>query len=371
MKKNLKLIQNNLVELLENKKILITGGAGFIGGTLIRRLLKKSEAKIYNLDKLTYCSDLQSINQLLKNSKNKNNRYSFYKIDLFNQKELLEIICNIKPDIIMHLAAESHVDRSIDNADLFLKSNVIGTYNLLEAVKKYYSSLKNEKKNKFIFHHISTDEVFGTLGDSGKFNEETNYNPRSPYSATKASSDHLVRSWYHTFNLPIIITNCSNNFGPWQFPEKLIPLVIRKAILKEKIPIYGDGLNIRDWLFVEDHIDALLLVIIFGNAGETYCVGGGEEKTNIDIVKKICKYLDLKLNPTNSYLTQIDYVADRPGHDYRYSIDSSLIKKNLGWIPEHNFDTALFKTIDWYINNQNWCEKKIKDSGYQLERIGN
>jgi len=242
---------------------------------------------------------------------------------------------------------------------------------LLEAVKKYYSSLNNNRKNEFIFHHISTDEVFGSLGDSGQFNEKTKYDPRSPYSASKAASDHLVRSWYHTFNVPVIITNCSNNYGPWQFPEKLIPLVIRKAIMEEPIPVYGNGLNIRDWLFVEDHIDALLLAIIFGNVGESYCIGGGEEKTNKDIVHKICKYLDSKLHPKNSYSTQINYVDDRPGHDYRYSIDSSLIQNKLGWRPLHDFDKALFKTIDWYINNQKWCEQKIIDSGYGLQRLGN
>ena len=359
MAKNLEAIKSNLFDLLENKKIVITGGAGFIGGTLIRRLLIESEAKIFNLDKLSYSSDLKSINNLLKNNEEKNNRYKFYKIDLFNQKELLEIICNIKPDIVMHLAAESHVDRSIDNANLFIKSNVLGTYNLLEAVKNYYSSLSNNRKNKFIFHHISTDEVFGTLGDKGQFNEKTKYDPRSPYSASKAASDHLVRSWHHTFGIPCLITNCSNNYGPWQFPDKLIPVIILNALNQNKIPIYGDGQQIRDWLFVEDHIDALLLIASKGEIGDTYCIGGDNERTNNEVAKLICSILDNLKPISKPYSDFITYVSDRPGHDLRYAIDASFLKKKLKWFPKQGFRSGLELTVKWYLENMKWTESVL------------
>ena len=271
------------------KRILLTGGAGFIGSCLVRRLLKNTSSKIFNLDFLGYSSDLSSI-QNLTQSKNKN-RYFHLKNDLRNFEEIQQIMREVDPDIIIHLAAESHVDRSINNPSDFIESNIIGTYNLLEAARKHFENISLERKEVFIFQHISTDEVYGTLGDSGKFSENTPYDPRSPYSASKASSDHLVNAWFHTYNLPILITNCSNNYGPYQFPEKLIPLMVTKALKGEKLPIYGDGKNIRDWIFVEDHIDGLLFVMNKGKIGNKYCLGGNNERTNIDLVKMICNYL--------------------------------------------------------------------------------
>ena len=349
-------------------RYLITGGAGFIGGALIRKLIMNKENIIFNLDKLGYASDLESINDSIKI--NNLNNYNFLNIDLANEESLYNAIQKAKPDIIMHLAAESHVDRSIDEPSQFLKSNIVGTFNLLQVAKEYWSNLKPEEKNNFRFHHISTDEVFGSLGERGHFSEDTPYDPRSPYSATKASSDHLVRAWFHTYKLPILITNCSNNFGPWQFPEKLIPLVISKALNGKKIPIYGDGLNIRDWLFVEDHVEALLLVIQKGQIGQSYCIGGYGERTNKYIVELICTFLDKK-NPVNApHKKLIEFVQDRPGHDRRYSIDPSKISNELGWKPSHNVEEGLEKTVDWYLSNNHWTEKIIQKSNYRLGRIG-
>ncbi len=349
----------------------MTGGAGFIGGCLVRRLLQFTTAKIFNLDKCSYASDLSSIDKLLTDlGDDFRNRNSLLKVDLadFNATELA--VKTADPDIIFHLAAESHVDRSIDSPRAFLESNIVGTFNLLEATRKHWEALPTDRKRNFRFHHISTDEVFGSLGNVGSFSETTSYDPRSPYSASKASSDHLVKSWNHTYDLPVVLTNCSNNFGPWQFPEKLIPLVILKAISGDSIPLYGDGSNIRDWLFVEDHIDALLLAATQGEIGRTYCIGGFGERSNKQVVDMICTFLDKKIPQNHSYSDLIVNVADRPGHDKRYSIDSSRITKELGWFPKIDFSIGLERTVDWYISNIDWCKQiKIK-SGYLGERIG-
>ena len=349
-------------------KIIITGGCGFIGGTLIRKLLINKFNYILNIDKFGYASDHKAIDDLLK-EKNYNN-YKFYRLDLKDKKKLFEIINSFKPDLIMHLAAESHVDRSINDPEIFIESNILGTFNLLDATREYLQGLNDKQKSKFIFHHISTDEVFGSLGHKGKFSENSPYDPRSPYSASKASSDHLVRSFFHTYELPVIITNCSNNFGPWQYPEKLIPLVINKALKSEKIPLYGDGGNIRDWLYVEDHVDALLLCALQGKSGETYCIGGYGERTNKLVVEEICSILDKNKPQLNSYKSLISYVEDRPGHDKRYAIDSSKIKEELGWEPKYGFTRGLEKTVKWYIKNDEWCRQILIRSKYNCERIG-
>ncbi len=350
------------------KRILLTGGAGFIGSCLVRRLLKNTSSKIFNLDFLGYSSDLSSI-QNLTQSKNKN-RYLHLKNDLRNFEEIKQTIREVDPDIIIHLAAESHVDRSINNPSDFIESNIIGTYNLLEAARKHFENLSLDRKEVFIFQHISTDEVYGTLGDSGKFSENTAYDPRSPYSASKASSDHLVNAWFHTFNLPILITNCSNNYGPYQFPEKLIPLMVMKALKGEKLPIYGDGKNIRDWIFVEDHIDGLLYVMNKGKIGNKYCLGGNSERNNKDVVENICDILDQNYPQDKSYKNLIEFVLDRPGHDRRYAIDSTKVKQELKWFPKNDFNTGLKKTVIWYANNQEWCKKVMDKSGYVGNRIG-
>ncbi len=338
-----------------NKKVLITGGAGFIGSAVIRKLLKDTEAKIINIDKLTYASDLTSIEKTLNALGNESKkRYSFHKIDLCDADATNKIVRQISPDIIIHLAAESHVDRSIEGPKVFLQSNIIGTFNILNAALSNYLLLSQQKKEEFIFHHVSTDEVFGSLEEDGFFNEKTAYSPRSPYSATKASSDFLVNAWFHTYGLPILITNCSNNYGPWQFPEKLIPVVINKALNNLEIPIYGDGLNIRDWLYVDDHVEALIYVICKGKIGESYCIGGNNEKTNIECVKEICSNLD-RINPkSKKYENNITFIKDRLGHDKRYAIDASKIKLELGWEPKTKFSEGINLTVEWYFNNLDW-----------------
>ena len=339
----------------EAKKILVTGGLGFIGGYLIQRLLNKNDQIILNIDKNSYASDLKKNAIYSKN----NNKYFFTNINLKNEEAIKSKLADFDPDFIFHFAAESHVDKSIESPKPFLESNIIGTYNLLEAAREHWDKLPINRKNSFRFHHISTDEVFGSLNKNGQFKEDSQYKPNSPYSASKAASDHLVRAWYHTFGLPILITNCSNNFGPYQFPEKLIPLSILKALNKEPIPIYGDGQNIRDWLYIEDHIDALLLVAEKANPGETFCIGGNNERSNIQIVKLIYHFLN-KLD--NSYFyddSKINFIKDRPGHDKRYSINSNLIKTKLGWIPKFSFEEALELTVKWYVNNQEWSKYMI------------
>lgn len=338
------------------KRVLITGGAGFIGGTLVRKLLLNTSFEIFNLDKLSYASNLKSIEKVLKNLNSTNQkRYKHLKVDLVNKEETDEVIKYVKPDIIFHFAAESHVDRSINGPEVFLQSNVIGTFNILQSSLQYWEKKQKDFREKFRFHHISTDEVYGSLNETGIFSEKTNYSPKSPYSATKAASDHLVNAWHHTYGLPTLITNCSNNYGPWQYPEKLIPVVILKALQGENIPIYGNGLNIRDWLFVDDHIDAINLVSSKSKPGKNYCIGGGSEKTNIQLVNKICDLLDAYKPKSSSYKEQISFVEDRPGHDFRYGIDFSLIKEELGWEPKTNFDRGIDLTVKWYLENLNWC----------------
>ena len=341
-----------------NIKVLITGGAGFIGGALIRKLLKESNYNIFNLDNLSYSGDLQSIDSLIQSlGKNAQKRYKFIKGDISNKETVENVIQETKPELIFHLAAETHVDKSIICPENFILSNILGTFNLLESSLNYYKKIDPEKQKKFKFIHISTDEVFGSLPQNGFFNENTKYDPRSPYSASKASSDHLVKAWFHTYDLPCIITNCSNNYGPWQYPEKLIPNIISKAIQQKNISIYGSGKNIRDWLYVEDHIDAILLIADKGLPGKNYCIGGNNEKTNLDVAEKICNYLD-EINPqVNSHKSLIKFVKDRAGHDFRYAIDASLIKQELNWSPKHNFEDGLKNTIDWYLNNKSWLYK--------------
>ena len=346
--------------------VLVTGGAGFIGSCLIRRLLKNSSFKIFNLDKLNYASDLSRIDTDKKNSQ----RYKHLKIDLNNAKETHEAMILSDPDLVIHLAAESHVDRSIENPSTFLESNIIGTFNLLQAVRTHWKKLSPHRKGFFRFHHVSTDEVFGSLSGEGSFSEKSSYEPRSPYAASKASSDHIVRAWFHTYNIPIVITNSSNNFGEWQFPEKLIPLSIIKALKKENIPLYGDGQNVRDWIFVEDHIDALILCAINGTIGETYCIGASNEYTNKEVIDLICELLDKKLPDKESYSKLVFFVQDRPGHDYRYSINSNKIIRELNWQPRTKFKEALNNTVDWYLENIEWCDKIALKSKYIGERLG-
>tara|TARA_Y100001968_G_scaffold316374_1_gene344131 strand:+ start:1343 stop:2371 length:1029 start_codon:yes stop_codon:yes gene_type:complete len=332
--------------------ILITGGAGFIGTNLIKRLLEKYNLKVFNIDKLGYASNYKSIEQF-----NNIGNHRLVKIDLNNYQQLINSVNEIDPDIVMHLAAESHVDRSINDPRLFVESNITGTFNLLQAIKQHWNSMSQTRKNNFIFHHISTDEVFGTVKHNKKFSESTSYDPHSPYSASKAASDHLVRAWHHTYGLPILLTNCSNNFGPFQYPEKLIPKIIFNSLCSKIIPIYGDGNNIRDWLFVEDHVDALILTLERGLNGQSYCIGGYGEKTNKEVVYCICNLLD-EIKPRNkSYIDLVKYVKDRPGHDRHYAIDSSKITKELGWLPKNTFDQGIEKTIKWYLDNSDLYKK--------------
>ena len=340
-----------------NLRVLITGGAGFIGGALIRRLLSTTSATIFNLDKIGYASDLTGINRYLK-SNNIKNRYYLIKEDLYNRNKLDELIPTIDPDIVFHLAAESHVDKSISGPDIFLKSNVLGTFHLLEALRSHWEKLSIQRKDNFRFHHVSTDEVYGSLNATNQFNEQSKYAPRSPYSASKASSDHLVMAWFHTYGFPGLISNCSNNYGPWQFPEKLIPLAISNAIDDKPIPMYGDGLQIRDWLYVDDHINALLLACSKGVIGESYCIGGFGEKTNKYVLSRICTIMD-ELRPMHkSYLNLITSVKDRLGHDRRYAINSSKIQHDLGWKPSVEFDEGLRNTVKWYLQNSDWLCRK-------------
>lgn len=348
-------------------KILITGGAGFVGSAVIRHIIQNTPNSVINLDKLTYASNLESLASVSNNS-----HYNFEKVDICNRSEVNRIFIQYKPDVVMHLAAESHVDRSIDCPAEFIQTNIIGTYNLLEVAYSYWQSLSRQKKQSFRFHHISTDEVYGDLiGTSDLFSETTAYAPSSPYSASKASSDHLVRAWHRTYGLPTIITNCSNNYGPYHFPEKLIPLIILNALEEKPLPIYGKGDQIRDWLYVEDHARALYQVLTQGKVGETYNIGGYNEKQNIDVVKKICQILD-QLSPRKNgqpYQDLITFVADRPGHDKRYAINASKITKELGWKPQETFETGIYKTIEWYLNHLDWC-RRIQNSSFHRERLG-
>ena len=347
--------------------ILITGGAGFIGSNLIKTLLSTTNHYVINLDKLAYQVNLKLFNSL---DQKYPKRYKFFKVNLCDYDNLSKIVFLSKPDLIMHLAAESHVDKSIDDPNIFIQSNIIGTKNLLEVSRDFYNQLSIEKRKIFKFHHISTDEVFGSLDENGKFNESTPYDPRSPYSASKAASDHLVRSWFHTYNLPTVVSNCSNNYGPLQYPEKLIPKVILSALNHNPIEVYGDGSNIRDWIYVDDHIEALIKVLFESKPGKTYCIGGSSEKSNIELVNIICNKLDMILPNKASYKELIKFVKDRPGHDRRYAIDSSLIKRELNWEPSHKFDDALDRTIEWYLKNNNWFKKIQSKNIFADQRIG-
>ena len=343
----------------------MTGGAGFIGSAVIRDLIENTDSIVMNIDKLTYAGNLDSLSSISEST-----RYSFKQVNICDRTEVKRIFSEFRPDIIMHLAAESHVDRSIDAAGDFVKTNIVGTYELLEVSRDYNRNYKGD----FKFHHVSTDEVYGDLGSTNDyFLETTAYSPSSPYSATKASSDHLVRAWGKTYGLPVVISNCSNNYGPFHFPEKLIPLIILNALKGKQLPIYGDGKQIRDWLYVEDHARALRSVAFDGKVGETYNIGGNNEKTNLEVVEKICETLNElvsnKPNGISDFKTLITFVKDRPGHDLRYAIDASKIKSDLGWSPEESFETGIKKTVDWYLENEKWWSD-ILNGTYSLNRIG-
>lgn len=347
-------------------KILVTGGAGFIGSNLIKHLINEYSFQVLNIDKLTYASNLEALTEI-----SGSKLYSFQKVDICNYEMLKKCIFNFMPNKILHLAAESHVDRSIDNAENFIQTNIVGTYNLLEITKEYYNDIDSDLKSTFRFHHISTDEVFGSLENSiDKFTETSPYDPRSPYAASKASADHLVRAWVNTYSIPAVVSNCSNNYGPWQFPEKLIPLTIIKAINGQSIPVYGDGLQIRDWLFVDDHSRAIAQILLKGRNGETYNIGGNEEKTNLEIINLICEILDRLIpNEKMKYSELITHVEDRPGHDRRYAMATSKINKELNWFPNETFLTGIEKTVNWYIKNDKWYNYILKER-YKGERLG-
>ena len=347
-------------------KFLVTGGAGFIGSAVIRFLIRETNHHVLNVDKLTYAGNLESLNEVAGNS-----RYRFVRGDICDRALISKIIGEFRPDVVMHLAAESHVDRSIDGPSDFINTNILGTFVLLECARAYWERLP--VASYFRFHHISTDEVYGSLGETGFFTEQTAYDPSSPYSASKASSDHLVRAWHRTYGFPVVITNCSNNYGPYQFPEKLIPLMVLNAVEAKALPVYGSGAQIRDWLYVDDHARALYKVVIEGNIGETFNIGGHNEKANLEVVYKICEILD-KIYPKrpralSSFKDLIVFVADRPGHDHRYAINTNKIREHLSWTPTETFETGLSKTVEWYLNNASWC-KHVQDRGYGRHRLG-
>lgn len=376
-------------------KLLITGGAGFIGSAVIRHIINNTKDEVVNLDKLTYAGNLESLAEVSESS-----RYAFEQVDICNRAEVDRVLAEHQPDAIMHLAAESHVDRSIDGPAAFIETNIVGTYTLLEAARQYWQGLDEQHRTNFRFHHISTDEVYGDLGEhpsplAGEgqgergqdpvgrierseirqpdtlplFTEQTPYAPSSPYSASKASSDHLARAWQRTYGLPVLVTNCSNNYGPYHFPEKLIPLVILNALENKPLPVYGKGDQIRDWLYVEDHARALYRVVTEGKPGETYNIGGHNEKQNIEVVQTICDILQELRPQENSYRGLITHVKDRPGHDRRYAIDAGKIQRELGWSPDETFETGIRKTVEWYLNNLDWCQR-VQDGSYQRERLG-
>lgn len=347
-------------------KIIVTGGAGFIGSAVVRQYINDTDHEIINLDALTYAGNLESLMAV-----DANPRYHFERVDIRDFDEVARVFDQHQPDAIMHLAAESHVDRSIDGPADFILTNIVGTYNLLDVARQYWNSLAPERKSRFRFHHVSTDEVYGDLESGGYFTEETAYDPSSPYSASKASSDHLVRAWHRTYGLPVVVTNCSNNYGPYQFPEKLIPLVTLNALEGKPLPVYGDGSQVRDWLHVDDHARALRLVLEKGRIGETYNIGGHNEKNNLEVVKTICALLD-ELVPDSPYRPHdslITFVTDRPGHDVRYAIDADKIERDLGWTPQETFESGIQKTIEWYLENDEWCGH-VQDGSYQRERLG-
>ncbi|WP_420745560.1 dTDP-glucose 4,6-dehydratase [Photobacterium damselae] len=350
-------------------KILVTGGAGFIGSAVVRHIINNTQDSVINLDKLTYAGNLESLSDV-ENSE----RYVFEQVDICDREELDRVFAQHQPDAVMHLAAESHVDRSIDGPAAFIETNIIGTYTMLEAARQYWNQLDKVRKSTFRFHHISTDEVYGDLeGTDDLFTETTSYSPSSPYSASKASSDHLVRAWLRTYGLPTIVTNCSNNYGPYHFPEKLIPLMILNALEGKELPVYGNGMQIRDWLYVEDHASALYTVVTQGEIGETYNIGGHNEKANIEVVKTICSLLEElipnKPEGVEQYQDLITYVTDRPGHDVRYAIDATKIAADLGWKPAETFESGIRKTVEWYLNNEKWWSR-VLDGSYSRERLG-
>lgn len=347
-------------------RLLITGGAGFIGSALIRQLLTETTYDVVNVDKLTYAGNLESLSSVEGSA-----QYQFIQADICDTDAMNSVLTDFKPTAVMHLAAESHVDRSIDEPGEFIQTNLVGTYTLLEATRKYWLTLDKAAATAFRFHHISTDEVYGSLGATGLFTEDMPYEPNSPYSASKAGSDHLVRAWHHTYGLPILMTNCSNNYGSYQFPEKLLPLMISNAQAGKALPIYGKGDNIRDWLYVDDHARALRMVLEQGTVGESYNIGGFNEHTNLDVVHRLCDILDELLpdSPYKPHKNLIEFVTDRPGHDQRYAIDASKIEKELGWRPEETFETGLRKTVQWYLDNSTWCER-VLDGSYQQQRLG-
>lgn len=350
-------------------KILVTGGAGFIGSAVIRHIISKTQDYVVNVDALTYAGNVESLPNI-----ESNERYVFEHVDICNLAEMMRVFSEHKPDVVMHLAAESHVDRSIDGPAAFIQTNIVGTYNMLEAARSYWNQLDENAKQTFRFHHISTDEVYGDLeGTDDLFTETTSYEPSSPYSASKASSDHLVRAWLRTYGLPTIVTNCSNNYGPFHFPEKLIPLMILNALKGKNLPVYGDGMQVRDWLYVEDHARALYKVATEGHVGETYNIGGHNEKANIEVVKTICHLLE-ELVPNKpegvlAYQDLITYVTDRPGHDARYAIDATKAERELGWVPEETFESGIRKTVEWYLSNKEWWSR-VLDGSYAGERLG-
>lgn len=346
------------------KTVLVTGGAGFIGSALVRWLIEATEFRVVNVDKLTYAGNLAALSTVSGDS-----RYSFEQVDICNAAELKRIFERYRPDAVLHLAAETHVDRSIDGPAVFVQTNVTGTFALLEAARHYWKTLSPEAKAAFRFLHVSTDEVYGTLEGDALFTETTPYAPRSPYAASKAASDHLASAWFHTYGLPVLITNCSNNYGPYQFPEKLIPVVILKALAGERIPVYGTGESVRDWLYVEDHARGLLRVLEKGEPGETYNIGGHNEVRTLDLVTLLCGLLDEMRPRTEPYADLISFVEDRPGHDLRYAIDASKIARELGWTPQETFQTGLRKTVAWYLEHSSWWER-VLDSSYRLERLG-
>ncbi len=353
---------------MNKQTIMITGGAGFIGSALIRLLMDTTDVRVINLDKLTYAGNLESLTEVVDSPD-----YVFEQVDICDVPEVNRVFQQYSPTAIMHLAAESHVDRSIDGPAEFIETNVSGTCVLLEAARAYWSNLTIEQQQAFRFHHISTDEVYGSLGDTGLFTEKTAYSPNSPYSASKAASDHMVRAWHETYGLPVLITNCSNNYGPYQFPEKLIPLVILNALAGKPLPIYGKGDQVRDWLYVDDHARALYQVLLTGRSGETYNIGGHNEKTNLQVVHALCEILD-QLVPDrpaqiSRYSDLITHVTDRPGHDQRYAIDAGKIQRELGWVPQETFTTGMAKTVRWYLDNDEWCSR-VLDGSYRGERLG-
>jgi len=347
-------------------KIVVTGGAGFIGSAVVRHLIGSTDWKVVNVDKLTYAGNLDSVASVAENP-----RYKFVKLDIGDSEAVRRLLEAERPDAIMHLAAESHVDRSIDGPSFFIETNIVGTYRLLENAWRYWRDLDAEKKSALRFHHVSTDEVYGSLGETGSFHEGSPYRPNSPYSASKAASDHLARAWFHTYGLPVVVSNCSNNYGPCQFPEKLISLTIVRALEGKSLPIYGKGENVRDWLYVEDHARALEAVLRRGRPGEVYNIGGNAEKRNIDIVRMVCALLDEMLPQSvhRPHSRLIEFVTDRPGHDLRYAIDASKIRSELGWQPSESFESGLRKTVRWYLDNRRWWER-VLSGAYRGERLG-